>query len=342
MFSIKFATHFSRLTLCNQNNHGPCSWCSRRGVKVTVVGAAGGVGQPLSLLLKQNPQITTLALQDKTNLKGIATDLSHICTAAAVEAYDEQSLGQALTKAAIVVVSAGVPRKPGMAPDQLLQENAKVAIAVAKEIGTSCPDALLAIITSPVNMIVPVVAKQLMEDDAYDPRRLFGVTTLDVVRAKTIIGESIGVDALQVRIPVIGGHDGETTLPLISQSHPKFDGTPNERVELVQRIQQAGTEVDKAKAGTGSVTLSMAYAGASFVNSLLRALNDESNVVECAFVQSDVSEAQFLATPVLLGPKGVKENLGLPELDEFEEDALQQIVKTVIKDIDQGLKLPLC
>ncbi|XP_034477245.1 malate dehydrogenase, mitochondrial-like [Drosophila innubila] len=337
MFSIKFAAHFPRLTLCNQKNHDPCTWCSRRGFKVAVVGAAGGVGQPLSLLLKQNPQITTLALQDKVNVKGIATDLSHICTSAVVESYDEKDLSKALNNAAIVVVSAGMPRKPGMTTEQLFQENAKVVTAVAKEISKSCPDALLAFITSPVNMIVPMVAKQLMEEDAYDPGRLFGVTTLDVVRAKTIIGESIGIDPLQVSIPVVGGH-GKTTLPLISQSNPKFDGSPAERVEVVQRIQEAGVQVAKAKV----VTLSMAYAGANFVNSLLRALNNEKNVIECAFVQSDVSEAQFLASPVLLGPKGIVENLGLPDLDEFEEDAMRQIVESLIKDIDQGLKLPLC
>lgn len=271
-------------------------------------------------------------------MKGIATDLSHICTAAAVESYDEMNLSHALNNAAIVVVSAGMPRKPGTCTDQLLLDNAKVATVLAKEISKSCPDALLAFITSPVNMIVPIVAKQLMEEDAYDPGRLFGVTTLDVVRAKTIIGESIGVDPLQVSIPVVGGRGGETTLPLVSQSHPKFNGTPVERVEVVQRIQEAGIQVAKIKA----ITLSMAYAGANFVNSLLRALNNEKNVIECAFVQSDVSEAQFLASPVLLGPKGIEENLGLPDLDEFEEDALHQIVKTLTKDIDQGLKFPLC
>jgi malate dehydrogenase len=66
-------------------------------------------------------------------------------------------------------------------------------------------------------------------------------------------------------------------------------------------FQEAGTEVVKAKAGTGSATLSMAYAGARFCFSLIRALNGEPNIVECTYVRSNITEAKYFATPVLLG-----------------------------------------
>ncbi len=75
----------------------------------------------------------------------------------------------------------------------------------------------------------------------------------------------------------------------------------DERVKMTVRIQNAGTEVVEAKAGTGSATLSMAYAGAKFVNSVLQALNGEEGIIECGFVASDESEASFFSTPLLLG-----------------------------------------
>ncbi|KAH8404114.1 hypothetical protein KR215_009841, partial [Drosophila sulfurigaster] len=309
-----------------------------QGFKVTLVGAAGGVGQPLALMLKMNQRIKTLALHDKVSIKGMAVDLSHICTPTNVEAYEEKDLGKALKNASIVVVAAGQPQRPSVKYEEQLKANAKVVVEITKEICNVCPHALLAFITTPVNAIVPIVAKVMMEQDAYDPKRLFGVTTLNVVRAKTFIGDSIGVDPMEVSIPVVGGH-GETALALISQSKPPFDGSAMERVEVLQQMQNAGPQVIESKEGKGTITSSMAYASASFVNSLLRGLNNEKNVIECAYVQSDVTEAQFFASPVLLGPKGIQENLGLPDLDEEEEEAMEELVKKLQKDIDQGLKL---
>ena len=83
--------------------------------------------------------------------------------------------------------------------------------------------------------------------------------------------------------------------------------------------QDAGTEVVKAKAGTGSATLSMAYAAARFTDSLIKGMNGQEGVVECAYVASDVTEATYFATPVVLGPSGIEKNLGLGTLTEFEQ-----------------------
>ncbi|ALC41148.1 CG10748 [Drosophila busckii] len=331
---------FSQPILCKQ-----CSLANwenvmfRRGLKVSVVGAAGGIGQPLSLLLKQNPLIKTLSLYDITSTRGVAADLSHICSDCHVCSFEGAGQMKAsLVGADVVVVAAGLPRKPGMTRDQLLDANASVAASVAKAISDACPGALLAFITNPVNTIVPIVAEILKSEDAYDPKRLFGVTTLDVVRAKTFLSDSLGVEPQDVNVPVIGGHAGTTILPIISQCNPKFEGSDEEREQLVHRIQEAGTEVVKAKAGKGSATLSMAFAGAHFVNSLLRGINGEELVIECAYVESDVSEADYFSTPLLLGPKGIEENLGLPDLDEIEEAALEKLIPVLKKNIHTGVE----
>lgn len=102
-------------------------------------------------------------------------------------------------------------------------------------------------------------------------------------------------------VPVIGGHSGITIIPVISQAKPSVSFPDDQLKALTERIQEAGTEVVKAKAGTGSATLSMAYAGARFGFSLIRALNGEQNIVECAYVRSNVTEAKYFSTPVLLG-----------------------------------------
>jgi malate dehydrogenase len=96
-------------------------------VKVTVLGAAGGIGQPLSLLLALLPGITQLSLYDIVNTPGVAADLAHINTGVDVRGYlpeDGAGLGRALENAQIVVIPAGVPRKPGMTRDDLFKINA--------------------------------------------------------------------------------------------------------------------------------------------------------------------------------------------------------------------------
>ncbi|KAH8380331.1 hypothetical protein KR009_010030 [Drosophila setifemur] len=317
---------------------------SRRGLKVTIVGAVGGIGQPLALLLKHNPHIDVLALHDIRNTSGVVADLSHICTKAAVCSYDGiKKLNPAMSGADIVVIPAGMPRKPGMMRKDLIDVNASVAADVAHAACAVCPGALLAFITNPINLIVPLVATILASKGCYDPNRLFGVTTLDVVRARTFLADELNVNPKDVNVPVIGGHTGITILPILSQATPPFRGDEIERLALIERIQEAGTEVVKAKAGLGSATLSMAYAANEFVGSLIKAIkstddNDDS-IKEYAFVESDVTDARFFSTQLVLGPQGVKDNLGLPDMDDDERDALDCMLPDLMDNIKKGVEL---
>jgi malate/lactate dehydrogenase len=108
-----------------------------------------------------------------------------------------------------------------------------------------------------VNSTVPIAAEVLKAKNAYDPKKVFGVTTLDVVRANTFVAQKKGLRLIDVNVPVIGGHAGVTILPLLSKTKPTVEFTPEEVEELTVRIQNAGTEVVEAKAGAGSATLSM-------------------------------------------------------------------------------------
>ena len=87
--------------------------------KVAVLGAAGGIGQPMSLLLKSDPLVTSLSLYDVRGAPGVAADISHVNTASTVKGFEKDDIGQALKGAEVVVIPAGVPRKPGMTRDDL-------------------------------------------------------------------------------------------------------------------------------------------------------------------------------------------------------------------------------
>lgn len=102
-------------------------------------------------------------------------------------------------------------------PLQPLQINAGIVRDLVEAVGKHCPGAVLNIISNPVNSTVPIAAEQLKKMGVYDKRKVMGVTTLDVVRAKTFYAEKNGLDVASVDVPVVGGHAGVTILPLFSQ-----------------------------------------------------------------------------------------------------------------------------
>lgn len=310
---------------------------AQKDAKVAVLGAAGGIGQPLSLLLKLNPRVTSLALYDIVNTPGVAADLSHCSTPAQVKGFvGPDQLGECVEGCDVVVIPAGVPRKPGMTRDDLFNTNASIVRDLAEACAQNCPKAMICIISNPVNSTVPIASEVFKKHGVYDPKRIFGVTTLDIVRANTFIAESKGIDVSNVNCPVVGGHSGVTIVPLISQCTPPVSFPVDVREKLTVRIQNAGTEVVEAKAGTGSATLSMAFAGAKFADSVIQALSGEEGIVECAFVKSDETEAKYFSTPILLGRNGVEKNLGLGKIVEYEVNLIKSAMPELQKNIAKG------
>ena len=305
-------------------------------MKVAVLGAAGGIGQALALLLKtQLPNGTELSLYDIAPVTpGVAADLSHIPTAVKVSGFAGEDPSPALVNADIVLISAGVARKPGMDRSDLFNINAGIVKNLVSACADTCPKALIGIITNPVNTTVAIAAEVLKKKGVYDPAHLFGITTLDIIRSSTFVAEVNGINPEDVSVPVIGGHSGITILPLLSQSGFDFDEAG--AAAMTTRIQNAGTEVVEAKAGGGSATLSMGQAAAKFGLSLVRALNGEEDVIECTYVEGSGEMARFFAQPVLLGKNGVEKILGFGDLSIFEEKTLNAALKTLRSDIKIG------
>jgi malate dehydrogenase len=220
----------------------------------------------------------------------------------------------------------------------LFSTNASIVRDLAKAIGDYCPKAFVLIISNPVNSTVPIVAEVLKGKGVYDPKKVFGVTTLDVVRASRFISEVQKTDPTKEDVTVVGGHSGVTIVPLISQSnHPSISGEVLDK--LVNRIQFGGDEVVKAKDGAGSATLSMAQAGARFTSSLLDAINGKQNVIEPTFVESPLFKSEgidFFSSKVTLGPNGVEKIHEIGPINEYEQKLIEAAKVDLIKNIKKG------
>ncbi|KAL6012773.1 hypothetical protein ACLOJK_003262 [Asimina triloba] len=296
------------------------------GFKVAILGAAGGIGQPLAMLMKMNPLVSVLHLYDVVNSPGVTADISHMDTGAVVRGFlGQPQLENALTGMDLVIIPAGVPRKPGMTRDDLFNINAGIVKTLCEGVAKCCPHAFVNVISNPVNSTVPIAAEIFKKAGMFDPKRLLGVTTLDVVRANTFVAEVLGIDPREVNVPVVGGHAGITILPLLSQVKPPCSFTSEEINYLTDRIQNGGTEVVEA------------YAAAKFADACLHGLRGDAGIVECSFVASQVTELPFFASKVQLGRSGVEEVYPLGPLNEYERSGLEKAKKELAASIEKGV-----
>ena len=163
--------------------------------------------RPLSMILKLSPLISDLSLYDIQHTKGVAADLSHIETRTKVRGFvGKDQLADAVKGMDLVVIPAGVPRKPGnarlcplnieiyrtdsiegMTRDDLFNTNATIVAELVSACAKNCPRALIAIVSNPVNSTVPIAAEVMKFFNVYDERKIVGVTTLDVVRSATFV-----------------------------------------------------------------------------------------------------------------------------------------------------------
>merc|ERR1712176_1491996 len=313
--------------------------------KVCVVGGAGGVGQPLSLLMAQCPLVKELAIIDlniaAVPAEGVEADLSHIegkckVTSTVLTLNEDKAIdkaGDALRDCHLVLVPAGVPRKPGQDRNDLLNIICVIAKGTVEACAKFCPNAVLGLIVNPVNSVVPAMC-EMWKKAGLDPKKIVGISTLDVVRANKFVQEITGESA---EIPVIGGHAGATILPLFSQDAAAKTIPADKIADLDKRVQDAGTEVVKAKNGKGSATLSMAYAGAKLGSAILAGLQGRRRV-ECAYVKSDVSDLPYFTSKVVFGEGGVSKVFPLGELNEHETKRLEEVKIQLKTEIETGMK----
>lgn len=294
-----------------------------------------------------DPNISELAVFDLTVAmvppQGVAADLAHLETKAKVVGYSkklDQRLadvaGEVLRGCTLVLVPAGMPRKPGQTRNDLFRVNAGIAQEIVEACARHCPNAVVAIITNPINSVVPAMA-ELYRKKGLDPRKIVGVTTLDVVRANKFVGDLTGVNPEKIEVPCVGGHAGFTILPLFSQDSHAQKIPAADIPALDKHVQNAGTDVVNAKNGKGSATLSMAYAGARLGKAILQGLNG-TPTTECAYVMSSVRpNLPYFASKVTFGKSGIEKVHPLGKLNEYEEGRLAEVEGVLKKEIEIGL-----
>jgi malate dehydrogenase len=314
--------------------------------KVCVVGGAGGIGQPLALLMATDPRVKELVIIDlniaMVPAEGVQADLSHIegkckVTSLALVLNQDKAVdkaGDVLKGCHLVLVPAGVPRKPGQDRKDLLNINADIAKGTVEACAKHCPNAVVALIVNPVNSVVPAMC-ELWKKAGLNPNKIVGISTLDVVRANKFVQEITGKVA---QVPVIGGHAGTTILPLFSQDAAAATIPANKIPELDERVQNAGTEVVKAKNGKGSATLSMAYSGARLGKAVLAGLAGVETT-ECAYVESSVQAGvPYFASKVTFGKDGIKTVHPIGKLNAHEQKRLDGMLPALKEEIDAGLE----
>lgn len=291
------------------------------------------------MLMAASPHVGNLAVYDLVSSPGVAVDLSHINCRCKVEGFKgPKSLNKALDGANMVIICAGLPRKPGMTRDDLFVVNAGIVMELAKSCAKVCPEACFLVITNPVNSTVPIFSETFKKMGVLDPRKIMGVTELDTLRARTFLASELDVDENAYTVPIVGGHAGTTIIPLFSQ----LPGDLIEQIDvpaLTKRVQFGGDEVVVAKAGMGSATLSMAYAGATFANAVLAGLKGEMNIVEQAYFQQDVLDCKFFASQIELGRNGIEKALPIPkDITMDERKAIKNAVSIIQEQIAKGIK----
>ncbi|CAG9764100.1 unnamed protein product [Ceutorhynchus assimilis] len=306
-------------------------------LKVTIVGAAGKVGQPLALALKQSPLIDELCLHDLKPTTALGLELNHIDTRSKVTVYSgKDNLKLALKNTKVLAVVASAPGADTLSFEKMWMPNSEVIKEIMTEVRQYCPKALIAIATNPINSIMPLASEMLKKGGIFNPNGVFGVTSVDAVRANTFVANVQGLEPECVEVPVVGGHSTETIVPLLSQAKPCADFTNSEIEDITARIRMAHEDLIKLKPSE-SGALSSAFATARFIVSLIKALQGQPNVIEYAYVKSSVHPyLKYLSTPLLLGMYGVQKNLGFSKMTDYEQCMFDNAVTLIAKDIKRG------
>lgn len=305
--------------------------------KIALIGA-GNIGGTLAhLALLKNLGDVVLFDINEGMPQGKALDLAQC---GPVEGFDAQVLGtnryEDCKDADVVIVTAGVPRKPGMSRDDLLAVNAKVMEAVGKGIKQNCPNAFVICITNPLDVMV----KLLQEHAGVPDNMIAGMAgVLDSSRFRTFLAWEFGVSVNQVQAYVLGGH-GDTMVPLTGMSN--VAGVSLDQMVKSGKISQARLDeiVDRTRKGGGEIvgllkTGSAFYAPATSAIAMAESyLLDKKRILPCAAKLSQgqygVKEPLFVGVPAKIGQEGVEEIIEV-ELSSAEKDNLQVSIDAVVE-----------
>ena len=310
--------------------------------KIALVGA-GNIGGTLAHLagLKELGDVVLFDI-----VKGVPSGKAlDLVESSPIEGFDSNMKGAssyaAIKGADVVIVTAGIPRKPGMSRDDLIGTNAKVMEAVGEGIKKNCPKAFVICITNPLDAMVWA----LREASGLPKRRVVGMAgILDSGRFRYFLSEEMGVSVQDVTAFVLGGH-GDTMVPLPRYSTVagiplpdliKMGWLTNDRLKkIVQRTRDGGAEIVQLL-GNGSAFYAPASSAIQMAESYLK---DQKRVLPCAAMLNGEYGVKglYIGVPVLVGAGGVEKiveiNLNKSEQAAFDKsvDAVRELVDVVKK-----------
>ena len=298
-------------------------------MKITVVGA-GKYGSTTVQRIAQAGYADEVVMTDIVEglPQGLALDMNQ---SRPLERYETKVVGTndyADTAGSdIVVVTAGKPRKPGMSRMDLLSDNAQIVGGVAREIAASSPDAVVIVVSNPLDEMTALFQKV----SGFPPERVMGQAgMLDTARFQDKVAERLGVSPLAVEAITLGSH-GDTMVPVPSQvtveGKPLSELLSDDEVEkLVQATRDGGAEV-VALLQTGSAYYAPSSAAARMVEAVAKDTGEVLPV--CAWVDGQYGISQvYLGVPARLGRTGVREVVEL-DLTDAEREALRTAAEAV-------------
>jgi malate dehydrogenase len=296
--------------------------------KVTVIGA-GNVGATAAQRLAEK-ELCDVVLVDIIEgvPQGKALDLTQ---AAPIEKHDAHLVGantyDATAGSDIVIITAGIPRKPGMSRDDLLSTNAGIVKKVTQEVAGRSPKAVLIIVSNPLDAMCHVA----FDVSKFPKQRVIGMAgVLDSARFRAFIAMELKVSVENTHAFVLGGH-GDTMVPLPRYSSvagiPITELMSKERIEaLVQRTRNGGAEI-VSLLKTGSAFYAPASAAVEMAESILK---DKKKILPCAaYLEGEYGVRNlFIGVPVKLGAKGIEQVIEI-KLTAEENAALQKSAAAV-------------
>jgi malate dehydrogenase len=301
--------------------------------KITIVGA-GRVGESTAQILAREEQFEEVVLTDIREgvARGTALDIqeSAILFGFDIHVRGDEDPG-VMAGSDIVVITAGVPRKPGMSRSDVLQTNLEVTSSVIADVKKHAPDAIIIMVTNPVDVLTYAAWKQT----GWDRGRVFGLSgVLDSARMASFISAETGLSVKDVTALVLGGH-GDSMVPL--PRYTTINGIPisqfleEHRIRtIVDRTRHGGAEILALKK-TSSANDSPAAAIAVMVDAVC---NDRMRILPCvALLDGEYGERDVaIGVPIVLGRRGMEGIIELPLTDE-EASQFSQSVEQVRADL---------
>ncbi|XP_028049956.2 malate dehydrogenase, mitochondrial-like [Monomorium pharaonis] len=310
---------------------------SEAKMKVCIIG--GGV-TPLytAILLKQYRIIKSIRLVDtRESMSADAlTDVSHLETSPCIDHFRRKDIKQALREANIVALMDEREDIASTTVREQFKSTADYVRQMTDRILRYNPDALVAVFARPVTATAAMVSEIFRCAGWCNPDRIVGSTAAYSGRIEETAAAILNLERASLSVPLAGGADARTVVPLLSRAVP-FNQFTNAQRKTLMQLFRVGDEEARTRFDEGTL-LSSGTAAAKLIINLAAALSGHDHVITCAYVRSDaLPVCRFFTSELEFGPEGIKRNLGLPKISATEVLRIEQAIPIINEHVDMAV-----